>query len=146
MKKLFFLFLTGCAFVHHHQVGEIKSPPNHVLKKFEILVAETGFSIQEAGTAAKYMAGDKKTGDAAESIAAIVSLFQMGPRTGNPVWSSEKYADGLFEKLYEKCPSGQVTALDSTRETNKYPVVSGEIIKVTGYCIMPKTNPERKNI
>jgi hypothetical protein len=115
------------------------------MRKFEVLVSENGFSVQEAGAAAK-AALRNHNGEAAERFAAILSLFQMGPRTGNPVWSSEKYADGVFEKLYEKCPSGQITGLSSTREMNKYPVVSGEIVKLTGYCLLKKTNTVRKKI
>ncbi len=140
------LFLSSCAYVHHHQVGEIRTPPGHVMRKFEVLVSENGFNVQEAGAVAKAALGNKKSGEAAEKFAAILSLFQMGPRTGNPVWSSEKYADGVFEMLYEKCPSGQITALSSTREMNKYPVVSGEIVKLTGYCLLKKTNTVRKKI
>lgn len=116
------------------------------MRKFEVLVSENGFSVQEAGAAAKAAMGNRNGGEAAERFAAILSLFQMGPRTGNPVWSSEKYADGVFERLYEKCPSGQITGLSSTREMNKYPVVSGEIVKLTGYCLLKKTNIVRKKI
>ncbi len=140
------LMLYGCAYVHHHQVGELRFPPGYVLKKFEVMVSENGFNIQEAGAAAKAALGNRNGGETAEKIAALVSLFQMGPRTGNPVWSSEKYADGVFEKLYEKCPSGQITGLSSTREMNKYPLVSGEIVKLTGYCLLKKTNTVRKKI
>jgi len=143
---LMVLFLSSCAYVHHHQVGELRTPPGHVMRKFEVLVSENGFSVQEAGAAAKAAMGNRNGGEAAERFAAILSLFQMGPRTGNPVWSSEKYADGVFEKLYEKCPSGQITGLSSTREMNKYPVVSGEIVKLTGYCLLKKTNIVRKKI
>ena len=70
----------------------------------------------------------------------------MGPRTGEPVWSSDTYADKVYLGLYEKCPSGQITGLTSIREINKYPVVSGEIVKITGFCLKKKTTPVRKQL
>lgn len=147
MKKLFLLlFVSSCAYVHHTQVGEIKSHPDYESIPFEVLVSETGFNIQEAGKIGAAVISDKNAGDNLKAVAAIISLFQMGPRTGEPVWSSDTYADKVFVGLYEKCPSGQITGLTSIREMNKYPVVSGEIVKITGFCLKKKTTPVRKQL
>lgn len=132
--------------MHHTQVGEIKSHPDYESIPFEVLVSETGFNLQEAGKIGAAVLHDKKAGDNLKALTAIVGLFQMGPRTGEPVWSSDTYADKVFVGLYEKCPSGQITGLTSIREMNKYPVVSGEIVKITGFCLKKKTNPVRKQI
>jgi len=132
--------------VHHTQVGEIKSHPDYESIPFEVLVSETGFNIQEAGKIGAAVISDKNAGDNLKAVAAIISLFQMGPRTGEPVWSSDTYADKVFVGLYEKCPSGQITGLTSIREMNKYPVVSGEIVKITGFCLKKKTTPVRKQL
>jgi hypothetical protein len=67
----------------------------------------------------------------------LIGLFQMGPQTGNPVYSKD-YARNLMQLIYEKCPSGKVTGLTSVRESRKYPVISGEIVKVTGFCLIRK--------
>lgn len=130
------LFLSSCAQLHHVQIGEIDNNPKFVQKPFDIKLSEVGVDIQEAGRITKALAG-KDSNNEAKKIADIIALFQMGPRTGNPVYE-KGYAKNLIQLIYEKCPSGRVTGLASIRETRKYPVVSGEIVKLTGYCLLPK--------
>jgi hypothetical protein len=130
------IFLSACAQLHHVQYGEIVSHPDYVQKPFEVLMSETGVNIQELKEASKLFMNER-SGQAAEDLAGIIGLFQMGPRTGNPVYVKD-YAKNLIQVIYEKCPSGKVTGLASIRETRKYPVVSGEIVKVTGFCLIKK--------
>lgn len=124
-----FLF-TGCAQLHHAQVGNIDDRTANT--KFEILVSETGVNVEEIGSILKATSRNPRNNDGGR-IADAIALFQMGPRTGNPVYNKD-YAEKLVYLIYEKCPSGKVTGLMSIRETRKYPVISGEIVKVTGYC------------
>ncbi len=135
LKNLFLyapaLLLTGCAFMHHVQLGQIDARKSDAMIPFDIKVSETGVSVEEIGGIAKQF--NTKGGDAAGGIAGIIGLFQLGPRTGNPVYT-EKYAERLIYQIHEKCPSGKVTGLMSVRETRKYPVISGEIVKITGFC------------
>ena len=140
------LFIQSCAYVHHTQIGEVVSSKNFVSVPFEILVSETGVNVQEIGAIGKSVIQDKNAGKNVEGIAALISLFQMGDRTGNPVYSGDTYADKVYELLYKECPTGQITGLQSIREMNKYPVVSGEIVKVRGHCLKKKTTPVRKTI
>jgi hypothetical protein len=128
--------ISGCAIVHHVAIGDIEDHPAYVKKPFDIKVSETGINLQEAAKTARLFMR-KNQGKEAENIAAIIGLFQMGPHTGNGVYVKD-YAKNLVEVIYEKCPSGRVTGLVSIRETRKYPIVSGEIVKVTGYCLIPK--------
>jgi hypothetical protein len=128
--------LAGCAALHHVQLGEITSHPNYTAQPFDLKISETGIDINEAKDIAKLFMS-KEGQKQADDIAAIVGLFQMGPRTGNPVYV-KGYAHNLVKAIYEKCPSGRVTGLMSIRESRKYPVVSGEIVKVTGYCLVRK--------
>lgn len=127
------LLCSGCAFMHHTQIGDVDS--DIVLKgqKFEILLSETGVNIKEAANIGKAMTRHKGTQNQIQQIQQIISMFQMGPRTGNMVFS-EDYADSVFQHIRTKCPSGKISGLMSIRESAKYPVVSGEIIKVIGYC------------
>jgi hypothetical protein len=125
------------------QVGEIENRPNHVRLPFEIKVSETGIDIQQAGDLAKAMSGKSKSGDTAQKIADIIALFQMGPRTGKPIYN-ETYADNIAREIYQKCPSGDITGLVLIREMASYPVVSGEIIKIKGHCLQPETQPKNK--
>ncbi len=128
--------LSSCAQLHHVQIGEIVSHPDFVQKPFDIKISETGINIQEAAEVSKVFLSQDRQKDA-DNIAGVLGLFQMGPRTGNPVYVKD-YARNLVQLLYEKCPSGKITGLMSVRETRKYPVVSGEVVKVTGYCLVRK--------
>jgi hypothetical protein len=141
MQKMSFLvvlaaLLSSCAQLHHVQIGEIVSHPDFVQKPFDIKISETGINIQEAAEVSKVFLSQDRQKDA-DNIAGVLGLFQMGPRTGNPVYVKD-YARNLVQLLYEKCPSGKITGLMSVRETRKYPVVSGEVVKVTGYCLVRK--------
>ena len=67
-------------------------------------------------------------------------MFQMGPRTGNPVYN-ERYAEDLLFLIKQKCPNGRVSGLTITREqSERYPVISGEIVKVTGHCLRKRSS------
>ena len=129
------MFGPGCAILHHVQVGEVDGREGSMVP-FEVMVSETGVDIGEAGRIAK--STNTKAGNDANNIAEIIALFQMGPRTGHPIYN-ERYAEKLVYLIHEKCPSGQITGLTSIREMRKYPVISGEIVKVTGYCIHKKS-------
>ncbi len=140
LKNLFLVpalfILCSCAQLHHVQVGDVESHPAFVQKPFDIKISENGINIGEATEISKVFLKDSQK-EGADSIAAAIGAFQMGPRTGNPVYVKD-YAKNLIQMIYEKCPSGKVTGLTSIRETRKYPVISGEIVKVTGYCLLPK--------
>jgi hypothetical protein len=127
------LFLSSCAYLHRVQIGEIDSNAVTKGKPFQILVSETGVNIQEIGGIARAVSPQANQ-KSLKDIENVIAAFQVGPRTGNPVYS-EHYADGIAQMILRECPSGHITGLMSSRETAKYPVVSGEIIKVTGYCI-----------
>jgi len=128
---LFAIFLSSCAIKHHVQVGDIKRAPGKKLAPFEILLSETGFDVQQAGDLVSAVTKDQGR---AQEIADMIAMFQIGPRTGAPVFN-ETYADVLPKLILKKCPTGKVTGLLLIRESNQYPVVSGEIVKVKGYCL-----------
>lgn len=124
---------TGCAILHHVQIGQVDSrDANSAWIPFEVMVSETGVNTEEIGRFAK--AANNGNNNAVSDAAAIVSLFQIGPRTGNLVYN-QAYAEKVIYMIHEKCPSGRVTGLSSVREMRKYPAISGEIVKVTGYCL-----------
>ena len=134
MRSILFLsslILSGCAVLHHAQVGQIDNRSNAGVP-FEVMLSETGVSVEDLSNIAR-----ATQSDAGKDIAAILAWIQMGPQTGNPVYT-EGYAKNLISEIYKKCPSGQIVNLMSIRETRKYPVISGEIVKVTGICLSGK--------
>ena len=127
--------LTQCAIMFKYQLGDIKSSGSELVP-FEVIVSERGFNLEEAGSVSQAMMKASKNSEAAkhlQTIQDIIALFQFGPRTGNPVFNDD-YADVIYQEIDNQCPSGQITGLAIVRESNKYPIVSGEIVKVTGYC------------
>jgi len=138
ISRLVFIFFSGlasgCAVLHHVQVGQIDNRQPEGLVPFEIMMSETGVNLEEAGNIAK--STNSYGGDNVKAVTDIVGMFQIGPRTGNPIYNPQ-YAEKLIYQIYQKCPSGKVTNLMSIREMRKYPVISGEIVKVTGFCRKP---------
>ena len=125
-------FLGGCAFLHKVQLSDIDNRSE--LTPFEIKVSETGVDINEAVRLQRALFKDSKTMNDAGDIAGIVALFQQGPVTGAPVYKKD-YAEKIVHAIHQSCQGGRITGLTSIRETRKYPVISGEIVKIKGYCM-----------
>ncbi len=141
IKSALFIFCSlipaSCAVLHHVQVGDVNDDEKFTLKPFEIKVSEDGVDFEEAGKIAKAFTGSKAAKKDIDGVTDIIQLFQQGPRTGVPVFS-ETYAQNIIHDLYKECPTGQITGLVSIREMRKYPVISGEIVKIKGYCMIAK--------
>ena len=120
--------------MHHISVADVDSETILKGRKFEIKVSETGFDLKEAKEISKLAIQSQKGKDTADGIEGIISLFQMGPKTGNPILD-DSYADSIFDKLKVKCPSMKISGLMAIRETADYPVISGEIVRITGFCL-----------
>lgn len=131
------LLLTSCAVLHHVQVGDVNDDEKFTLRPFELKVSETGVDFEEAGKIAKAFTGSKAAKKDIDGVTDIIQLFQQGPRTGVPVFS-ETYAQNIIHDLYKECPTGKITGIVSIREMRKYPVISGEIVKIKGYCMIAK--------
>ena len=136
------VLIQSCAWLHHVQVGEIDNDSKFALRPFELKVSEIGVNLEEAGKVAQALNGSKTGRRDVGQAASYIQLFQQGPRTGNPVFS-ESYAKNIVNDLYKECPSGKITGLMSIRETRKYPVISGEIVKIKGYCMLPRSGNKK---
>lgn len=123
----------GCMKLHAVQVGEIESSAVLNGERFEIKLSAIGFSTKELGEIAGMAASSQKGRETSESISSLIELFQQGPRTGEPV-VDPRFADRLHRKILDRCPSGDVSGLMTIRETADYPGLTGEIVKVVGYC------------
>lgn len=125
---------SGCVFIHSVQVSEVDSKVVLEGKRFEIRMSEQGFNLEEGTALVEAFANSAGNAKGIREASTILQLFQMGPKTGNPVFSDD-YTDDLIHELKLKCPSGRVSGLSSIRETAKYPVVSGEVVRLIGYCL-----------
>ncbi|TGK36452.1 hypothetical protein EHQ12_10495 [Leptospira gomenensis] len=134
-----FLLVYNCAVLHNYTLGEIDNRSANK-KPFQILVSQTGFKLEEgislaqAGLASKGGHANDQSIRELEFAKLIIELSTMGPVTGGKVLN-DKYADEIPKLIYERCPSGNITGLRSIRETAHYPVISGEIVKIEGFCI-----------
>lgn len=140
MKKLIVflpLLLSGCAVLHHVQLSDIDNRPQYAMVPIEVKVSETGVDLGEAKNISQSVLASQRDRNNAGDIADIIRTFQMGPRTGAPVYS-DKYAEKVIYQLHTQCPSGKITGVQSIRESREYPVIKGEIIKITGYCLREK--------
>jgi len=135
VQKIFFIIfilsLNACAVVHHVQVGDIDDRGES--KRFEIMVSQTGVNLPQAARIASSFTPSKSHSKDLRQLSEIIKLFQMGPATGLGVFN-EKYAEQLLKLISDVCANGKISGLTSIREMRKYPVISGEIVKVIGYC------------
>ena len=127
-------FLPACAYLHHIQLGDIDNRSSFERIPVSVKVSENGINLNEASNLLKHTGS--KAQEARKGLF-LLSLFQMGPVTGNPVYNDE-YADNILDLLRSQCKGGRLTALNSIREMQKYPVISGEIVKLTAYCLRKK--------
>jgi len=127
------MLVSGCAIMHATQLGEIDSATVLNGQPFEIRVSELGLSLEDAAMIGEAVAKQYGYGAEAGAGGDIIALFQTGPKTGNPVFRDD-YTDHIGDLLAQECPSGKVTGLMAIRETAQYPVISGEIVRLIGYC------------
>jgi hypothetical protein len=123
---------SGCAEFHHYQLSDIDSSEGRLVP-FELQVDETGLDVNEAFGVAK-LAVDENSKKRLTGVESAVAFFQVGPSTGDATFD-DHWADNLVAALHERCSSGRMTGVTTVRESTDYPVVSGEIVTIKGYCV-----------
>lgn len=126
------LLACGCAHMHHYSIGEMPGS-NTKAERFEVKVSETGVDVGEATALARAISKSSSFDRAAKTTNDIWNAITFGPTTGGKVFS-DTYPDVLAEQVRNACPNGTIVGLTSIRESNKYPVISGEIVRIIGYC------------
>ena len=128
---------SGCAILHKVQLSDLDTRSQFVMVPIEVKVSETGVDLGDVQAISQGVLQNSSNQQAAGDAIAILQAFQIGPRTGPPVYS-DKYAEKIIYQLHTQCPSGKITGVQSIRESRKYPVISGEIVKITGFCLREK--------
>jgi hypothetical protein len=130
---LSFLLVGGCSQLHHVHIGDIDQSQG-TLTPFTITVNELGFDAANATKIGAGLAQSASTSDDLELVALILAISNFGPKTGNPVYN-DAYADGLLSEVIKACPSKKITGLTSLREAINVGPVSGEVVRIKGFCI-----------
>jgi hypothetical protein len=136
LKSIFglsFLFLGGCSQLHHVHIGEIDQSQGS-LSPFSIKVNELGFDVAKTVEIGAEVAKSASTSEDLELVAFILAISNFGPKTGNPVYN-DAYAEQVMSEVIKACPSKKITGLRSIREATNVGPVSGEVVRIDGYCI-----------
>jgi hypothetical protein len=127
------LMLGGCSQLHHVHIGEIDQSQGK-LTPFTLKVNELGFDAAKSAKISADVAKSASTSEDLEIVAFILAISNFGPKTGNPVYN-DAYADQVLAEVIRVCPSKKLTGLTSVREATNVGPVSGEVIRINGYCI-----------
>ena len=130
---LSFLLIGGCSQLHHVHIGDIDQSQGP-LTPFTIQVNELGFDAAKAAGIGAGAAKSASTSKDLELVAFILAISNFGPKTGNPVYN-DAYAEQLLAEVIKACPSKKLTGLTSVREATNVGPVSGEVVRINGYCI-----------
>ncbi|MCJ8318342.1 MAG: hypothetical protein MJK12_01825 [Colwellia sp.] len=127
------LLIGGCSQLHHIHIGDIDQSQG-TLTPFTIEVNELGFDVARTAEIGAEVAKSASTSENLELVALILAISNFGPKTGNPVYN-DAYADQLIYEIGKTCASQKITGLTSVREATKVGPVSGEVVRIKGYCI-----------
>jgi len=136
LKNIFglsLLMLSGCSQLHHVHIGEIDQSQGR-LTPFTLKVNELGFDAAKVAQVGADVAKSASTSEDLELVAFILAVSNFGPKTGNPVYN-DAYTDQVLAEVMKTCPSKKLTGLTSVREATNVGPVSGEIVRINGYCI-----------
>jgi len=130
---LSFLLIGGCSQLHHVHIGNIDQSQGK-LTPFTVEVNELGFDAAKTAEIGAEVAKSASTSDDLEFIALILAVSNFGPKTGNPVYN-DAYAEKMVYEVIKSCPSKKITGLTSVREATSVGPISGEVVRINGYCI-----------
>lgn len=141
MKKFlsFLLVLaggSGCAVMHRSAIGEVLPGEGAQESRVELGVSELGVDRESLSKDVAAIAKNGGSGSL-ETAGNVIEFFTwattQSPRTGNPT-RTDTWADNLVMELKRHCPNGQVSGIQTLRESAEYPYVSGEIVRVRATC------------
>jgi hypothetical protein len=126
--------IAACARLDHVQISDIDQRQGQ-LQPISVKLSEAGIHMANLAHIGSELSSSVSTSEHLDGLKDILQLINMGPSTGNPVFS-DTYAEQALQQLYAQCPTGKITGIRSIREANDYGVVSGEIIRLDAFCII----------
>lgn len=135
MRRCFFLLtflnLCSCSSLYVFHQDEIDQSSGSLFP-FNIKVSQLGLNPKDMSSANVLFSSDE-VASRFKALALLLSLSNMGPKTGLPVFSFVD-ANQLLDYLMLECPTGEITGLSSIRESISYIFFSKEIIAIKGFC------------
>ncbi len=139
------ILVAACARLDHIQIGDIDQSQG-ALSPVSVMVSESGIELStiadisgQAGLELLIkglnLPANQNTKLHSEDLSTLLSLINLGPRTGNPVYD-DRYAEHVLKMLYVQCPSGKLTGIRSIREADSYGPISGEVVRLDAFCIL----------
>jgi hypothetical protein len=128
------LICSGCARLDHIQISDIDQSQG-VLEPISVNISNTGFNASETVAISGILAESDSAKENLGDLAALLTLINMGPTTGNPVYN-DRYAENILMQLHQQCATGKITAIRNVREALSYGPVSGEIVRIDADCIL----------
>jgi hypothetical protein len=127
------LLFVSCASLHSYQVGEIDSSRGNLVP-VELKQNSLGVNVSDATGIAKALTTNRDVRKGADTVNDVWKFLTFGPKTGE-VTFTDSYADEGLAGLLALCPTKRLTGINVIRETNKYPVISGEIVRLRAFCV-----------
>ncbi len=128
------LMLSACAQIHHVQIGSIDNTANGI--PIEVVVKTVGVDAAKVVRTAENISQFGKKKKKNNKASNIVAMFQMGPKTGAPIYD-EVWGEKLMTELHLKCPTAKLKNIHSIRTATDYAGsgITQETVIIRALCI-----------
>jgi len=75
-------------------------------------------------------------GEIDQSQGTLIPFNVQVSQFGFEAAAAAELANKVMDYIYAECPTGKMTGLTSVREAKAFGAVSGEIVRLSGYCIL----------
>ena len=124
--------LIGCTRVHHVHIGAI----DHTQRGLPIEVVIDSIGVDAAQVARTVESITQRGQKKSDKLSDTIALFQMGPKTGAPVYDPH-WGERLMRELHQKCPSAKLRNIHTQRLSTDYgnTGTTRELLIVRALCI-----------
>lgn len=134
VSTLLILFSSACARLDYVQISDIDQSQGP-LKPISVKVSNTGVDAAGIVDISRDLTRSLSAKEDLADLGLILTLINMGPSTGNPVYN-DRYAEDILVLLRQQCPSHNITSIRNVREAVAYGPISGEVVRIDADCIL----------